>query len=529
MRKALPFLLANLCLAQYDVLIHGGRLVDGAGGPWFLADVALKGDKIAAIGPLSGAQAALRIDARGMVVAPGFIDIHTHARRGIFQIPTAENYIRQGVTTLIEGPDGGSPLPLRAFLEKLGRTPISVNFGLLAGQGTIRQEIMGRENRPATPAEIEKMKDLVRQEMRGGAFGLSTGLFYVPGNYTPTEEVIELARVAGQLGGVHISHMRDEAAGILDSVRETIRIGEQGGLPTQLTHHKIIGAGNWGRSRETLRLVEEARARGVDVTIDQYPYTASSTGSSALIPQWAQAGGQRGLTERLRDPAQRAKIKAGIIDRIKNDRGGGDPKNVVFANCGFDPSLAGKNLAQLTEQRGLPGTAENAADLVLELERKGGCQTIYHAIAEEDVERIMRSPLTMIGSDGEIPTFGHGAPHPRSYGTFVRVLGRYVRERKAISLEEAIRKMTSMPAARLRLPDRGLLRPGMQADIAIFDPATVTDKATFQQPHQYAEGVRDVFVNGRPIVLNGKVTEERPGRLLYGPAHLPGPAAGQPK
>jgi len=502
----------------FDVLIEGGRVLDGAGTPWFRADVAIRGDKIAAIGRLEGAQATLRLDARGLVVAPGFIDIHTHARRGIFQVPTAENYIRQGVTTLIEGQDGSSPLPLGAFLEKVARTRIAVNFGMLAGQGSIREAVMGRENRRAAPQEIERMKALVRQAMREGAFGLSTGLFYVPGNYTPTEEVIELAREAGRLGGIHISHMRDEAAGILESVRETIRIGEEGGLPTQLTHHKIIGLANWGRSRDTLRLVEEARARGVDVTIDQYPYTASSTGTSALIPQWAQAGGRQAMLARLRDPAARAQIKATVVERIRNDRGGGDPKNVVLANCGFDPSLAGKNLAQLTEQRGQPGTIENAAEVLLEIEERGGCQAVYHAIAEQDVERILRSPFTMIASDGEIPEFGRGSPHPRSYGTFARVLARYVRERKVLTLEEAVRKMTSLPAARLGLPDRGLLRPGMQADLAVFDPLSVADGATFDQPHQYAEGFRHVLVNGRPVILDGELTNERPGRVLYGPA-----------
>jgi dihydroorotase/N-acyl-D-amino-acid deacylase len=515
------FLPAAASLAQppqYDVVIHGGRIVDGAGAPSFLGDVAIRGDRIAAMGWLPGAQAARRIDASGLVVAPGFIDIHTHARRGIFLTPTAENYIRQGVTTLIEGHDGNSPLPLRPFLERLARTPISPNFGMLAGQGSIREALLGQENRAATAAEIARMKELMRQAMLDGALGLSTGLFYVPGNYTPTEEVIELARVAGQFGGIHISHMRDEAAGVLDSVRETIRIGEEGGLPTQVTHHKIIGVANWGRSKETLQLVHEARARGVDVTIDQYPYTASSTTLGALLPQWSQAGGQAELLKRLADPAQRAKIKAGIVERLKNDRGGGDPKNVVMASCAV-PGLAGKNLAEITQQAGRAVTFENAAETALELQQKGGCQGIFHAIAEEDVERILRFPVTMVGSDGEIPVFGEGHPHPRSYGTFARVLGRYVRERRALTLEEAVRKMTSLPAARLKLYDRGLLRPGMQADIAVFDPSRIADQATFLQPHQYAEGVFWVLVNGKPVVASGAVTQERPGRVLYGPAY----------
>lgn len=516
---ALAALLSALpVFPQYDVLISGGRLLDGAGNPWFFGDIAIQGDTIAAVGLLPNATARLKIDARDLAVAPGFIDIHTHARRGIFETPTAENCLRQGVTTVMEGPDGSSPLPLAPYLARLEKTSISVNFGLLVGQGSIREQVIGLENRRATPEEIQKMKELARQAMLDGAFGLSTGLFYVPGNYTPTEEVIELARVVAPLGGVHISHMRNEAEGILASVRETIQIGEKGGLPTQLTHHKIIGRENWGRSSETLRLVEEARARGVDVTIDQYPYTASSTGTAALFPQWAQAGGRKALLERLAAPEQREKIKAVIVRNIREDRGGGDPKNVVMASCSFDQSLAGKSLADLTAARGVPVTFENAADTAIEIQRRGGCSAVYHAISEEDVERILRYPFTMIASDGGIPVFGKEAPHPRSYGTFARVLGRYVRERRTLTLEEAVRRMTSLPAARLKVWDRGLLRPGMKADLVVFDPATIADKADFAKPHQYAVGVRHTLVNGTPALLDGTVTEKRPGRVLYGPA-----------
>jgi len=312
--------------------------------------------------------------------------------------------------------------------------------------------------------------------------------------------------------------MRDEAAGVLDSVRETIRIGEEGGLPTQVTHHKIIGKANWGRSTGTLRLVEEARARGVDATIDAYPYTASSTGLAALFPQWSQAGGQKALLERLSAPEQRARIKAAIVENILINRGGGNPKNVVIAACSFDPKLAGKSLADITAEHGRAVTPENAAETAIELQQKGACSAVYHAIDEADVERILRSPYTMIGSDGEIPEFGKGAPHPRSYGTFARVLARYVRERKVITLEDAIRKMSGYPAERLKLLDRGLLRPGMKADVAIFNPAIVQDQADFANPHQYAVGFRYVIVNGKPIIDDGKLTGERPGRVLYGPA-----------
>jgi dihydroorotase/N-acyl-D-amino-acid deacylase len=456
----------------------------------------------------------MTIDAHGLTVAPGFIDIHTHARRGIFLDPAAQNYIRQGVTTLIEGQDGSSPIPLAPFLKQVAEAHPAVNFGSFVGQGSIRRQVIGLENRKATPEEIAKMKEIARQAMLDGAMGLSTGLFYVPGNFTPTEEVIEIAKVVAGFGGMHISHMRDEAAGILDSVRETIRIGEEGGLPTQVTHHKIIGAANWGKSVETLKLVEEARARGVDVTIDQYPYTASSTGTAALFPQWSQAGGQKALLERLAAPDQRAKITAEIIQRIKIDRGGGDPKNVVMANCPFDTSLDGKTLSDITAARGRSVTIENAAETAIEIQQKGGCQAVYHAISEEDIERILRSPYTMIGSDGEIPEFGKGAPHPRSYGTFSRVLARYVRDRKVLTLEDAVRKMSGYTAERLRLLDRGLLRPGMKADIVIFDPAKVQDKADYANPHQYAEGVQDLIINGQRVIANGQLTEARPGSIL---------------
>ena len=503
---------------QFDILIEGARVIDGSGGPWFNADIGIRGDTIAAIGPLAGATAATRIDARGLVVSPGFIDIHSHGRRGIFEVPTAENYLREGVTTIVEGPDGSSPVPLAPFLARVAATPISINFATMIGQGSIRQQVMGLVNRKATPEEIEKMKALAAQAMKDGAFGLSTGLFYVPGNFTPTEEVIEIAKVVGRMGGIHISHMREEASHVLDSVRETIRIGEEGGLPTQITHHKIIGKDNWGQSVETLKLVEAARARGVDVTIDAYPYTASSTGIAALFPQWALEGGQKSTVERLSAADTRARIKAVIVENIKHDRGGGDPKNVSIASCGFDKTLAGKNLAEITRARGVEPTFENAADTAIELQQKGGCSAIYHAIGEDDVVRILRSPYTMIGSDGEIPVFGQAAPHPRSYGTFARVLGVYVREQKVLTLEEGVRRMSGYPAQRLKIWDRGLLRPGMKADLVIFDPDKIADRSTFEKPHQYSVGVRDVMVNGKFSLRDEKVTAERPGRVLYGPA-----------
>ena len=504
----------------YDLLIKNGRIVDGTGSPWYRGDLAVRGDTIARIAPRIDAPATRVVDAAGKVVAPGFIDPHTHARRGIFQVPTADNYVRQGVTTLTEGPDGSSPLPIKPFLERIAATHITPNFALFVGQGTIRDQVIGPVNRKATEAEIEKMRGLVRQGMEDGAFGLSSGLFYVPGTFTPTAEVVELAKVAGRMGGIYISHMRDEASGVLDSVRETIEIGEKGGLPTQVTHHKIIGKANWGRSADTLKLIDEARARGVDATLDQYPYTASSTGiASALMPAWALEGSREAVVKRLQTPAMRSEVRKETARLLLEERGGGDPQNVQLARCDWDASLAGKRLGDVTKGRGLEPTIDNAAETVLWIVDRGGCQGIFHAINEDDLQRILRHPATMIGSDGEVPIFGQVSPHPRSYGTFVRVLGRYARDLKVITLEDAVHKMSAFPAQRIGLADRGVLREGLKADIAVFDPATVADRATFEQPHQYAVGVAQVIVNGQIAFEDGKMTAARPGRILYGPSY----------
>jgi dihydroorotase/N-acyl-D-amino-acid deacylase len=506
----------------FDLIVRNGRIVDGTGSPWYLADVGIKGDSITAVRQRLEAGGARVIDAQGQVVSPGFVDVHAHVEAGddgqdVIGNPAAENNVRQGVTTVIGAPDGGGSVQVGAYLARVEAARPAINVGSFIGHGAVRGAVVGQANRAATPEELEKMRELVRTGMRDGAVGLSTGLFYVPGNYAPLEEVIELAKVAGQFGGIHESHMREEGAHVLDSVRETIAIGERGGLPTQITHHKIIGKANWGRSVDTLRLIDEARARGVDATIDQYPYTASSTSiQGGLFPQWAQAGGREAILKGLQDETTRGKVLAAIANSIENDRGGGDPANVVLAACSWDPSLAGKSLAQVLRDRGRPVTIQRASELVVEIVEKGGCSAIYHAINEDDLVRIMKHPATMIASDAApgVPTFGKNVPHPRAYGTFARVLGVYVREKEVLTLEEAVRKMSGFPARRVGLLDRGLIRPGMKADVVVFNPATVKDMATFEKPHQYAVGVSAVVVNGQVTLESGKMTDARSGRAL---------------
>jgi N-acyl-D-amino-acid deacylase len=515
--------------AMFDIVIQGARVVDGTGNPWFVADVAIKGDRIVAVGPHLAAAGAKVIAATGLVVSPGFIDVHSHsepstAGPGIIGFPLAENNVRQGVTTAFANPDGWGDVAIRPFLEKVAAARPAINVGSFIGHGGVRTKVVGLANRPATPTELDEMRRLVRVAMEDGAFGLSTGLFYVPGAYAPLDEIVELARVVSASGGIHQSHMRNEAANILDSVRETIAIGERANLPTQITHHKIVGKANWGRSVETLKLVDEARARGVDVTIDQYPYTASSTSiEEALIPQWAREGGRDRLLERLKDPELGRKVRSETAAELESGRGGGNPDNVVLAACRWNPALAGKSLGQVLRDRGTSASFSDAAELVIEIVEKGNCVGIYHAINEQDLERILRHPATMVASDalpGE-PEFGKDAPHPRAYGTFARVLSHFVRERHVLTLEDAVRKMSSFPARRMGLSDRGMVRPEMKADLAIFDAVSIRDAATFEKPHKYAEGVRYVIVNGEVVLENGSVTAARPGRVLYGPGVVP--------
>jgi len=497
-----------------DILITNARIVDGTGNPWYLGSIAVAGDRIEAVGPGLKTAARRTIDAGGMVVAPGFIDIHNHCDDGLFYTPDAENFVRQGVTTLIGGPDGESAVDMGAFLAALDTLPLAVNAAFTVGQGSVRRAVMGMADRAPTEEELEAMKRLVARAMEQGAIGISTGLKYVPGAYSSTEEVIELARVAASYGGFYTSHLREEGPGLIEAVQEAIRIAEEAAIPVNLTHHKAVGKLMWGKSVETLKMLEQARARGLDITCDQYPYTATSTGLAVLFPSWSLAGGRDSLLARLDDPGLRAEIAAKVIYALEYDRGGDDPINVAIASCEFDPSLEGKNLRQILEERGVEPTTANAARLVLELQQKGGASCIYHCLNEEDVRRIMRHRCTMHASDGTVLPFGEGVPHPRSYGTFPRILGEYVRERKILTLEDAVRKMTSLPAQRTGLLPRGVIRPGAFADLVIFDPERIIDRATFLEPHQYPEGIETVILNGKVVFQDGKLTDNRPGRVL---------------
>jgi len=504
----------------FDLVLEGGYVWKGSGSDSTVADIGIRGDRILAIGDLSGDSAELRVSVEGLDVVPGFVDIHSHAVRGsrdksgLFTHPDAENYIRQGVTTVIGGPDGSSDLSIAGLLADFENTPASVNFGTFIGHNTVRKAVMGREDRDPTAAELDAMKELVSTGMRDGAFGLSSGLKYIPGAYSKSEEVIELARVAGRADGIYISHMREEGLDLIKSVKETIQIGERAELPAQITHHKVVGVDMWGASAATLALVDAANARGVDISIDQYPYTASSTGISVLFPAWSLAGSRDVQLSRLSDPKTRARIKEGIKYNLIHDRGGNDPARVAIANCEWDTSLNGKNFAGILKERGLQVNMDNAAELAMEIQENGGCFGVFHAMSEEDVARIMQHPRTMIASDGGIHVPGEGVPHPRNYGTFSRVLAYFVRETHTISRGEAIYKMSKWPAQRIGLHDRGRIQVGAMADLAIMNLETVQDHADFQDPHQYSTGVVHVLVNGKWVLRDGHMTGNRPGRAL---------------
>lgn len=499
--------------ADYDTLIRNARIIDGTGNPWYRADIGIRSGKIAAIGNLSNKSGDRVIDAGGRVVAPGFIDVHTHIEGFQARVPRGDNYLLDGVTTVVTGNCGGSAYPLATWFTTLEKTGIGLNVASLVGHNTVRSEVMGTANRLATPEEITKMQELVAQAMSEGAVGFSTGLIYIPGTYSNSDEVAALAKVAGQVGGVYASHMRDEGEKVLDAIHEAVRAGREGGARVQLSHFKIDNRNLWGASDKSLALVEKYRQEGVDVVVDQYPYNRSSTNLGITLPSWALADGREAIRERLRSPETRKRIATEMEAKLK-ELGHPDYSYATVATFRPEPSYEGKTISEINVLKGRTPSVANEIETILEMTDAGNAQMVYHSMGDEDVDRIMRYPNTAVASDGGVREFGMGMPHPRSYGTNARVLAEYVRNRKVLTLEDAIRRMTSLPARTFDFRDRGLVREGFAADLLVFDPAKVRDMSTFQKPHAYSEGFEWVLVNGVVMVEDGKLTEARGGQVL---------------
>lgn len=496
----------------YDLIITNARVVDGTGNPWFRADIGIKNGRIARIGRLKAADGARVIDARGQIVAPGFIDVHTHVE-SIYEQPEAENFVRMGVTSLVTGNCGNSATDIAQFLGKIKEQPLAVNLATLIAHGSVRKEVLGLENRAPSPEELRRMEALVEQAMKDGAVGLSTGLIYLPGIYAKTDEVVQLARVAARYNGIYATHMRNEGNEVVTAIRESLQIGEQAGLPVEISHFKISSRKLWGQSAQTIELVREARQRGQMVTVDQYAYTASSTSLDSRLPAWLLEGGREEGKKRLAEPALRERVVREVKESLKAS-GFQDLDYAVVAGYEPNPSFNGKSIAAITKQVRGKADVKSQIEQVLEMYMAGGAAMIYHGMSEPDVQNIMREPFTMIASDSGVRRLGEGVPHPRGYGNNARVLGHYVRELRLLSLEDAIRKMTSLPAQTFNLRDRGLLREGFAADLVIFDDAAITDRATYGQPHQYPTGISYVIVNGEAVLADGRMTGARPGQAL---------------
>lgn len=502
----------------YDVVVTGGTVIDGSGTDRFRADVGIRGERIVAVSrdESLAEEGAEVIDASGLIVAPGFFDHHNHVQNTVHLRPLAENFVRQGITTLLPTlHSGDQPWPLDEYAESLETAP---NVGFFAGHTWTRKQVLGMDDRAPTAAELEEMKRYVEETMQDGALGFSTGLLYVPANYAETEEVIALAKVAARYGGIYYTHMRDEASQLLESVREAIRIGTEAGMPVQINHFKVMGPANWGMTEQSLALVDSARAEGLDVKVDLYPYMAGSTGSSVLFPQWVLAGGVDSFRARVTDPDRRERVERETIAWMRRDWTGGDLSRVQFRRLPSHPEYNGKTLADFAADRGVANSEEAAIDLVIQLQLDGGFSAIYHFMDEDDVIRIMKHPHSMFDTDGDPLAYGRGFPHPRSYGAFPRVLSTYVREKGVLTLEQAIRKMTSMSAERIGQQERGLIQEGMYADLTVFDAETIEDKATYVDPHQYSEGIVHVLVNGVPVLRDASLTGSMPGHVLKGPA-----------
>lgn len=499
--------------ADYDLLILNAKIADGTGTPLVDGRVAVKDSRIVEAGPSVKGSATETIDARGKVVAPGFIDVHTHSEK-ICEYPEAENFLRMGVTTIVTGNCGGSRTDVAKFFQEIEETGVAVNVATLIGHNSVRRAAMGGSFiRPPKPEEMDKMRNIVDQAMADGAVGLSTGLIYNPGTFAKTEEIIELAKVASVHGGIYVSHMRSEASRIFQAIDELIRIAREADIRAQVSHIKVIGPASWGKSTEVLAVLDRARAAGLEITHDAYAYTASSTGLRQMIPDEALEGNRDDFRKRLADPEWKQRIVDGMRT-MRERRGTADYSYAVIARFKSDPSLNGLTIPEAAEKvRGSSGLEDQVA-LILDIESRGGGSGIYHGMNEDDVENFLRHPRTMIASDGGPRAFGKDLTHPRSYGNNARVISRFVRELSVLKLEEAIRKMTSLPADTFRLEDRGVIRPGAFADLVIFDPEAVSDPSTFNDPHHYAEGFSDVIVNGGAVIRAGKLTGVLSGGAL---------------
>jgi len=499
----------------FDILIRNGRIFDGMGNPWFYGDVALNGDGIAAVGDLSGATGRQEIDAAGLYLAPGFIDTHTHAGDGLATpgLSHARPLLAQGLTMVLVNPDGGGPVDLEAQGEDLMRDGLGVNVGQMIGHGSIREAVMGMEDRLASEAELEEMKALLRQGLQQGAWGFSAGPFYTPGSYSDTREHVELGKVAAEFGVPYQSHVRDESdytVGVTAAVEELITVAREAGIPGVFTHAKVLGPHVRGLSRALVDRIEEARAQGVEMWADQYPYPASSTSlSAALLPRWAQAGGQDSLLARLNDPATLERIRGEMVENLAR-RGGAD--RIQFRRYRADPSIEGRLLSDVARERGT-----DPVDLSVELMKIASPSIVSFNMDEQDIETFMRRPWTMTSSDGDLVPWMEGVPHPRAYGAFSRKLRTYALDEGVVDLAFAIRSMTSLPAEVYRIPDRGVLREGMAADLVVFDLASLGDRATFTEPHRLSEGMVYVFVNGQAAIRNREFTGALAGRVLRKP------------
>ncbi len=495
--------------ADYDVVIRHGRIADGSGNPAFFADVAVKGGRIAAIGRIEK-KGRTEIDATGLVVAPGFIDVHTHADE-ITDQPLAENFLRMGVTTVVVGNCGDSTLDVDQYFREIATKKVSLNVATLIGHNRVREKVMGGDfDRPPTAPELEQMKALVDRAMKAGAVGLSTGLIYLPGVFSKTDEIVELAKMVKPYDGLYASHMRHEDSRILEALDEFMRVAREAQVRGEVSHLKLSGEKSWGRADEVLAYLDKVRAEGLDITQDQYAYTASSTTLRQLIPDEAFDGGDQKFLSILRDPEQKKKL----AEKIKNQilaRGRTDFAYAVIASYKHDPSLNGLNIVEAAKKLRGSDSLDDQIETILEIQKNGSGNGVFHGMNETDLQKFMRHPNTMIACDSGLREFGKDVPHPRGYGNNARVLGRYVRELKVLRLEDAIRKMTSLPANTFQFKQRGELREGNWADITIFDPEKITDPATYNDPHHYAVGIPCVLVNGVVTIQNNAHTGAKAG------------------